>query len=107
MSNTQEISSAQPMGIGLAVLYYCAALALLAAVVAMTVVFEGLFGSLLVLTYVGLGIVLNRAVLRRLVVWHPMQNTLLNVAKAKLGMALLWPVRYPVLFAHLLVDKHL
>lgn len=107
MSDSLEISSAQPMGIGKAVLCYSVALALLAVVVAMTVVFEGLFGSLLVLTYFGLGIVLNRAVLRRLVVWHPMQNTLLSVTKAKLGMALLWPVRYPVLFFHLLVDKHL
>lgn len=106
MSDIQEVSSAQPMGIGKAVLYYGAALALLAAVVAMTIKFEGLFGSVLVLTYVGLGIALNRIVLRRLIVWHPMQSTLRNVSMAKLGMALLWPVRYPMLFFHLLVDKH-
>ena len=107
MSDIQEASTVEPLGIGRAVAYYAAALALLGAVVAMTVEIESLSGTLLVLTYPSLGIALNRMVLRRLIVWHPMRNTLHNVSTAKLGMALLWPIRYPVLFFQLLVDKHL
>lgn len=107
MSEIQEAGSPEPMAIGKAVAYYGAALTLLGVVVAMTVKIESLSGTLLVLTYPALGIVLNRVVLKRLIVWHPMRNTLHNVATAKLGMVLLWPIRYPVLFFQLLVDKHL
>lgn len=54
-----------------------------------------------------MGFALNRIVLRGLIEWHPVYNTLGNVSRAKLGMMLLWPIRYPVLFFQLLVSKHL
>lgn len=57
--------------------------------------------------YLLLGFILNRVVLRGLIEWHPVYNTLENVSSAKLGMLGLWPVRYPMLFFRILVDKHL
>jgi hypothetical protein len=57
--------------------------------------------------YLVAGFIMNRLVLRDLVAWHPVYNTVENVSKGKLGMLLVWPVRYPVLFFKLLVVKHL
>ncbi|WP_250528630.1 hypothetical protein [Caballeronia sp. ATUFL_F1_KS4A] len=60
-----------------------------------------------ILGYLILGFVLNRIVLRGLIEWHPVYNTLSNVSRAKLGMLLFWPLRYPIMFFQLLVSKHL
>lgn len=57
------------------------------------------------LGYLVCGFILNRIVLRRLVEWHPMHNTLSNVSQAKLSSLLLWPLSYPVLFFRLGVDR--
>ena len=63
--------------------------------------------ALVFFVYLAMGFALNRIVLRGLIEWHPVYNTLSNVSRAKLGMMLLWPIRYPVLFFQLLVSKHL
>jgi len=63
--------------------------------------------TLVFFAYLAMGFALNRIVLRGLIEWHPVYNTLRNVSRAKLGMMLLWPIRYPVLFFQLLVSKHL
>ncbi|ADG14246.1 conserved hypothetical protein [Paraburkholderia atlantica] len=63
--------------------------------------------ALVFFAYLAMGFALNRIVLRGLIEWHPVYNTLGNVSRAKLGMMLLWPIRYPVLFFQLLVSKHL
>ena len=60
-----------------------------------------------VILYFVIGFVMNRMVLRGLIEWHPVYNTIENVSKGKLGMLLVWPVRYPILFFKLLVVKHL
>jgi hypothetical protein len=57
--------------------------------------------------YLAAGFVLNRVVLRGLIEWHPMYNTLSNVSTGKLKMLIFWPLTYPVLFFQLLVSKHL
>jgi len=57
--------------------------------------------------YLFAGFYLNRAVLRRLIEWHPMYNTLENVAKAKIIAFLLWPFVYAKLFIQLAIIKHL
>lgn len=64
-------------------------------------------GILAALSYLVCGFLLNRIVLRELVDWHPMYDTLHNVSSAKLGMLQLWPIRYPVLFFRLLAYKYL
>lgn len=57
--------------------------------------------------YFASGIVLNIIVLRRLVQWHEMYNTIDNVAGAKVRMILLWPLAYPFLFIKILIVKFL
>ncbi|MCP3943443.1 MAG: hypothetical protein GY710_18450 [Desulfobacteraceae bacterium] len=53
------------------------------------------------------GFVMNRIVLRRCVNWHPVYNTLENVAGSKLRMFLFWPLSYLALFFKLAVMKAL
>ncbi len=57
--------------------------------------------------YLGAGIFLNRIVLRGLIEWHPVYNTIENVASSKFRQMLLWPFSYPALFIQMGVAKHL
>jgi len=107
MDDTTSNPAKPAMSIGRAATLYGAALLVLALGVALTIKVEAFTSTFLAVIYLGLGIALNRVVLRQLIEWHPVYNTLHNVASAKLGMVLLWPVRYAVLFFQLLVNKHL
>ncbi|PLY12880.1 MAG: hypothetical protein C0631_15595 [Sedimenticola sp.] len=66
----------------------------------------GLF-ILLLIGYLAIGVTLNIKVLRQLVVWHPMYNTIDNTANAKTHMFVLWPFTYPYLFIQMAVSTHL
>lgn len=57
--------------------------------------------------YLGVGVYLNRVVLRGLIEWHPIYNTVENVSSGKLKMLLLWPITYPFLFIRLGIAQHL
>lgn len=69
--------------------------------------FTGLTQGITFIYYLGAGVFLNRKVLVNLISWHPMHNTIDNVSRAKLGFALLWPIRYLGLFFKLGVMKTL
>ena len=56
--------------------------------------------------YLILGVVLNRAILKNLE-WHPVYNTLGNVAKAKLFSILLWPLSYLILIGSMVINRYL
>ncbi len=60
-----------------------------------------------IFAYLGAGFFLNRTVLRALIAWHPVYNTLQNVARSKFRQMILWPFSYPALFIQLGVAKHL
>jgi fatty acid desaturase len=60
---------------------------------------------LLIIVYFTFGFVLNRVVLRSLIEWHPMYNTLYNVSSAKFNAFLFWPFSYAILFVRLAVNK--
>jgi hypothetical protein len=62
---------------------------------------------LFLILHLGLGVFLSRTVLRRLIQWHPFLATLDNVANAKIGMMVFWPIRYPILFVKIVANKHL
>lgn len=62
-------------------------------------------GTIAVFAYLAFGFLLNRIVLRNLVEWHPMHNTIENVARAKLAALFLWPISYANLFFKLAVDR--
>lgn len=61
--------------------------------------------ALLILAYPLIGLYLSRAVLRRVIAWHPNHNTLAAVTSGKLKFFLFWPVAYVFLFFRLGVDK--
>ncbi len=64
-----------------------------------------LFGELGFYLYIGIGIAMSRVVMRQLVQWHPMYDTLYNVTSAKLWMAVLWPLQMGSLLFRLTVNK--
>lgn len=66
---------------------------------------SSLLGWLAFFFYIGAGIYLNRGVLRKLIEWHPMYNTLYNVTSTKLKFFLFWPLTYFFLFMRLGVNK--
>ena len=55
--------------------------------------------------YIGAGVFLNRTVLRNLIQWHPMYNTLDNVFKAKVIHVLFWPLTYVALILKIAVVR--
>jgi hypothetical protein len=61
--------------------------------------------SLGLMAYLACGVYLNRVVLRRVIEWHPMYNTLDNVTSGKLWYFFAWPFMYAVLFVKLGIDK--
>lgn len=64
-------------------------------------------GAIPFFAYFVFGFLMNRVVLRGLVEWHPVYNTIENVSSSKLRALILWPISYPVLFFKLGVIKHL
>ncbi|WP_158782773.1 hypothetical protein [Pantoea sp. BAV 3049] len=57
------------------------------------------------IAYFACGFILNRIVLRRLIEWHPLYNTLANVSGAKISSFLMWPLAYFILFFRLTINK--
>ncbi|MFC2292264.1 MAG: hypothetical protein ACFNLD_03380 [Kingella oralis] len=95
-----DIQAAAPMRLRYACLFYAAGCLLMYLAYVL-----GLGGGMMVLLYLVIGVALNRLVLRRLVEWHPMHNTLGEVANAKLSSVLFWPLSYLFLFCSLAIDK--
>lgn len=66
---------------------------------------SSVFGWLAFFEYIAAGVYLNRGVLRKLIEWHPMYNTLDNVASTKLKFFFFWPITYLFLFIRLGINK--
>jgi hypothetical protein len=62
-------------------------------------------GGLAFFFYFAAGAYLNKAVLPRIVEWHPMYNTLANVTSEKLKLFVFWPLTYLILIVKLGVNK--
>jgi hypothetical protein len=67
--------------------------------------YVSVFGGLAFFFYLAAGFYLNKAVLPKLIEWHPMYNTLANVTSEKLKLFLAWPLTYFMLFVKLGVNK--
>jgi hypothetical protein len=63
------------------------------------------FPNLAFFFYPGIGIYLSRKVLKELIEWHPMNDTLSNVTNAKLSTVIFWPISYVILFMQLGINK--
>lgn len=64
-------------------------------------------GTIPFFAYFVFGFIMNRLVLRGLIEWHPVYNTIENVSSSKLRSLIFWPISYPALFFKLGVIKHL
>lgn len=107
MSDSELQSNTPSMTTGKAVAIYAGFLVAMFALISLAANIQAFPGVLAFVAYFVFGFLLNRIVLRGLIEWHPMHNTLENVSSAKLSMMGLWPIRYPALFFKLLVSKHL
>ncbi len=107
MSDAEIKAAAPGITTGKAIMIYAGSLSVLFVLIGLTASIQSFPGVIAFVGYVVLGFLLNRIVLRGLIEWHPVYNTLENVSSAKLGMLTLWPIRYPALFFKLLVSKHL
>lgn len=94
-----EKSSGVPMGVGTAWLVYLAALGLWLGTLSLS------WGSVAVIAYLTAGFVMTRVVMRGLIEFHPVHNTIANVFSAKIWMFLLWPIQMLVLLLKLSVNR--
>ncbi|MCW5221224.1 hypothetical protein D8B23_13085 [Verminephrobacter aporrectodeae subsp. tuberculatae] len=95
------------MSIGKGVAIYAGALLGFIILIVLTVTVSWFPGFVLFFAYFVFGFILNRIVLRSLIEWHAVYNTLGNVSSSKLSAFLFWPFSYPALFFRLGVVKHL
>jgi hypothetical protein len=72
-----------------------------------TVLSAMVFPPITPFVYLVSGIVMARVVMRRLVEWHPVYNTLHNLVSAKLGMVALWPFQMLSLLVKLGINRAL
>jgi hypothetical protein len=63
------------------------------------------FGGVSIVAYFIAGLVMNRIVLRNLIEFHPMYNTLQYVFQTKVRAMIFWPIQYLVLITKIGVSK--
>jgi hypothetical protein len=103
--NIQE--QTPPMTLGKGVGIYTMFLVGMVVLVSLASALSWFSGVIPFCTYFVFGYLMNRLVLRGLVEWHPVYNTLENVSRSKLRSLIFWPLSYPGLFFRLAVVKHL
>lgn len=106
MDSSEVSEEQQYMRLRMAFLHWAGCLGLfILLVVLATSLDSAIFGNLAFLFYLVAGFYLNRAVLRSIIEWHPMYNTLGNVTSDKLKFFFLWPLTYFFLFMRLGINK--
>jgi len=105
MDNAQSDSNKGGMTLMKGVGIYLAVLFLMGLFAVAAGKFEWITPGIFIGAYFACGFLLNRVVLRGLVEWHPVYNTLSNVSRSKFQTFFLWPWSYPVLFFQLAVVK--
>jgi hypothetical protein len=104
--NATEQSNEPSMQLRVAFMHWAICLGALLVLLILGAAFQSsVLGNLALLFYIGAGIYLSRAVLRRIVEWHPMYNTLENVSSEKFSFFLFWPLKYLSLFLSLGINK--
>lgn len=107
MTDGEMQAQSSQMTLGKGVGIYTALLVALLVSIKLAVSFSWFPGAIVFIGYLVFGFVLNRVVLRGLIEWHPVYNTIENVSSGKLQAMLFWPISYPGLFFRLGVIKHL
>lgn len=98
-------SKASAMPLSKALGYYFAAVIILLLFVWLCYALDLIF--LFLIPYFILGVILNRIVLRNLIAFHPIYNTLSNVSNTKLTAIVGWPFFYLTIFIKLAIVKYL
>lgn len=96
---TEPIIDSERMSLGRAWIIYL----FLLLITSLTVLTGFVF--LTIPVYLVCGIYLNRGVLRKLIGWHPVYNTLENVYSTKMKLMLFWVITYPILFLKLWISR--
>lgn len=107
MSDAENQQQQPGISLRKSIAIYAAFLAVFILMVQLAVTTTWFSGIIAFIAYVAFGFVLNRVVLRGLIEWHPMYNTIENVSTAKLSSFALWPLSYASLFFKLAVNKML
>lgn len=100
---TQEVQMTMGKAIGI----YAAFLAAMIVFIKLASATTWFSGAIPFFGYFVFGFLMNRVVLRGLIEWHPVYNTIENVSSGKLRALIFWPISYPALFFKLAVVKHL
>lgn len=95
----------EPMRLRVAIGLYLAALVVLLAILWLWRFTDWVPFLVPVGVYAATGLTLNRKVLPRLIDWHPVYNTVSNVAGEKLRFFVLWPTNYGVLLTQLVIHR--
>lgn len=104
--NNNEISIQDPsMSLRKSIGIYTAFLATFILLVKLAISTTWFPGIIAFFAYLAFGFLLNRIVLRGLIEWHPMYNTIENISSAKLSSFFLWPISYASLLFRLAVNK--
>ncbi len=104
--DSSEATNEQGMQLRVAFMHWAGCLGAFTLLVVLALSFSiSIFGNLAFFFYLGAGFYLSRAVLRRIIEWHPMYNTLYNVTSGKLKFFLFWPIAYFFLFVRLSINK--
>jgi hypothetical protein len=105
MSNEEQQVQSSQMTLGKGIGIYAVLMAVLVMLANLAMSQAWLPGGAVVFYYLASGFLLNRVVLRGLIEWHPVYNTIQNVSVGKLQAMLFWPIAYPNLFFRLGVIK--
>lgn len=100
-----EHDGPHPMRLRVGIGLYLAALAVLTLTFFAWLHLSWFSGLVLVAVYFAIGFYLNRAVLERLIEWHPIYNTVSNVAGEKLRFFVFWPISYGLLLTNLVIQR--
>ncbi len=106
METTEVGNSNENMRLRDAFMHWLVCLAIFITLASLGAYFDSIFfGYPAFFFYIAAGIYLNRKILRNLVEWHPMHNTLNNVTSDKTKFFLFWPINYLALFIKLGANK--
>lgn len=95
----------EPMRLRDAIAMYVSLSAFMVALIAACIALPWLSFLVLIPAYFAAGIILNRKCLARITEFHPLYDTVPQIAETKLKFVIFWPLSYGALLAMLAVDR--
>lgn len=112
---SQKIKSSKKLKLTSAWLYFCSGLVAFCSLLIVGELIDTKLGYelgtkfllLALAAYIFIGVALGRTVLNELIQWHPLYNTLNNVAAEKVKQIIFWPFLYPKLLISIAIQEYL